>query len=374
MRALHATLCLALTLGSSGGALRAAQDGPSSCPGRPAKGTAARSLGAAGPQLLLDEDFPDPFVARFGKEYHAYGTGVKVGGVQLNVQRRRSTGLIDWSPPAEALPKARLPAWVDRNDPQVWAPEVIEVGGRYVLYFNARHATLTRTETPKEGPTLLKRHCLGVAVADSPDGEFTGIDEPLVCAEFEEGVIDAGVFRDGDSLYLFYKHDGNCCGRKTAIYAQGLSPDGLAPVGPRHKLIENNDSPGEEDDWEWWVVEAPTMVKRKGAYYLFYSGNFFGNKHYSVAYLKCASPRGPCRDQGDNPILRSHDASPLLGPGHQSLLEAAGSTLIFFHGWDWATGEQGGRKRCLYAGRVQWEGSGDDERPRVVGGKPAGNR
>ena len=116
------------------------------------------------------------------------------------------------------------------------------------------------------------------------------------------------------------------------------------------------------------------MVRRGGAYYLFYSGNFFGNTNYAVAWLRCATPRGPCRDLGDNPILRSHPDSPLIGPGHQSLLDHGGRTWLFFHGWnaDPDGREQPGvHKRCLYVGRVQWQRSpSGGERPRVPGGTP----
>ena len=367
-------LLLAL-LGSSGRASQPPADGARACPGTPGQGVALRDLGAQGPHLLLDENFPDPFVARFGGTFHAYGTGAQIDSGRTNVQLIRSRDLRRWSAPVEALPHSSLPAWVDRAHPQVWAPEVIAIAGRYVLYFNARHATLTRTETPPGGPRVLQRHCLGAAVSNDPAGPFVGIDEPLVCAELPDGAIDAAVFRDGDSLYLYYKDDGNCCGRGSAIYAQGLSPDGLAALGPRHLLLANNDSPGPEDDWEWLVVEAPTMVRRGGAYYLFYSGNFYGNRNYSVAYLRCATPRGPCADPGHNPILRSHDSSPLIGPGHQSLLDQGGRTWLFFHAWNEdpdGRERPGVHKRCLYVARLHWDRAGGVERPRIVGGTPPG--
>lgn len=370
IRTLCAALLAAMLGSSSGAAFQAA--GPRSCPGSPADRVPTARLGADRPHLILDRNFPDPFVARFGGVFHAYATGAQVDRAQQNVQLVRSRDLTGWSEPVEALPNANLPAWVDRDHAQVWAPEVMAVGGRYVMYFNARHATLTRTETPPGGPRMLKRHCLGAAVSDRPEGPFVGIDEPLVCAEFADGVIDASMFRDGDSLYLYYKDDGNCCGRGSAIYAQGMSADGLAALGPRHRLVANNDSEGEEDDWEWLVVEAPTMVERGGAYYLFYSGNFYGNANYSVAYLRCATPRGPCTDAGDNPILRSHPGSPLIGPGHQSVLDHRGRSYIFFHGWNQdpdARERPDVHKRCLYVSRLHWEAAG----PRVVGGTPAGD-
>ena len=355
-------------------AVAAAQTGPA-CPGSNGRGVPMARLGEAQPHLILDANFPDPFLLKVGGTFHAYATGNQVGGGQMNVQRIASRNLTEWSAPAEALPAANLPAWADRNHPQVWAPEVLETKERYVLYFNARHKQLTRTEGPAEAPVVRQRHCLGVAVSERAEGPFVGLDAPLVCEEFADGVIDAGIFRDGDSLYLMYKEDGNCCGRGTAIWVQGLSADGLAPVGPKQLLVANNDSPGEEDDWEWRVVEAPTMVRRGRSYYLFYSGNFFGNRNYAVAYLTCASPRGPCKDPGENPILWSHKETALLGPGHQSILDDSGRSLVFFHGWNVdpdGREEPGVHKRCLYVTRMHWDtaGAGLPPRPRIVGGEP----
>jgi GH43 family beta-xylosidase len=340
--------------------------GPAACPGTSGAGVALARLGTAQPHLLLDEDFPDPFIARFGGATYAYATGV--GG--KNVQAIRSAGFTRWSAAAEALPAANLPRWVDRNLPQVWAPEVMQIGGRYLLYFNARHASLTR----KEPDAVRQRQCLGVAVGTRPQGPFRGIDAPLVCSEFAEGAIDAHVFKEGGQLYLYYKHDSNCCSERSAIYAQGLSSDGLATIGQPVQLIANMDSPGKQDDWEWRVVEAPTMVKRGGGYFLFYSGNFFGNKNYSVAYLKCASPLGPCDDPGENPILWSHKETTLIGPGHQALLEHGGRSYVFFHGWnrdpDGKLGPE--HKRCLYVSQVKWQRDTRDGglMPIIAGGEP----
>ena len=361
-RTSRAAALLALAFAGVGEAGKAAQAAPS-CPA---------GSGGSGPRLILDEDFPDPFVARYGGTYHAYGTGV----AGRNVQMVRSRDLRRWSAPAEVLPAANLPAWVDRSHPQVWAPEALAVGGRYVLYFNARHGVLTRTETPPEGPRVLQRHCLGAAVADRPDGPFEGVGTPLACAEFASGTIDAHAFRDGGEgapLYLYYKEDSNCCGSGSAIWVQGLSPDGLAALGPPTRLVASNDSPGREDDWEWRVVEAPTMVRRGGAYFLFFTGNYFGNRNYAVGYLRCASPRGPCSDPGENPILWSHAETGLIGPGHQAILEQSGRTFVFFHGWnrDPERGE-GPLKRCLYASRVTWSAGPDGrERPVIAGGEPS---
>jgi len=344
---------------------QAAAAAPPPCPGP------RTDPAVPGPRLVLDANFPDPFVARFGRTYYAYATGAQLGERRRNVQVIRSSDLRTWSAPVEALPDSGLPAWADRKDVQVWAPEAIRIGRRYVLYFNGRHASLTRTETPPSGPQVLKRHCLGAAVALRPEGPYRGLAKPLACAAFHDGAIDPSPFRDaGGRLFLYFKDDGNCCGRKSAIWGLRLRADGLAPVGSPVKLFANDESPAHYDDWEWRVVEAPTMVRRAGTYILFYSGNYFGNRNYSVGYRLCTGPLGPCRDPGTNPILWSHPASPLIGPGSQSVLAAAGGDLLFFHGWnrDPDGREQAGvHKRCLYVAPLEWTG----ERPRVAGGTPA---
>jgi len=358
-----------LVLGPAAAALLGAAPAPDTAPPCPGPRLAAGAE-IAGPTLLLDTNFPDPFVARFGGRYYGYATGRQLEARAANVQVVRSRDLVRWSAPAEALPTRNLPAWADKADPQVWAPEAMRVGRRYVLYFNARHATLTRTESPPGGPQVLKRHCLGAAVSTRPEGPFVGTGRPLACAAFQDGAIDPSPFRDADGrLYLYFKDDGNCCGRKSAIWGMRLSPDGLAPSERPVRLFENDQSPARHDDWEWRVVEAPTMVRRGGAYVLFYSGNYFGNKNYSVGYRRCAGPLGPCRDPGDNPILWSHPASPLIGPGHQSVLRDRGRDLLFFHAWnrDPDGREQPGvHKRCLYVSPLGWAGG----RPHVAGGTP----
>jgi hypothetical protein len=69
----------------------------------------------------------------------------------------------------------------------VWAPEVLETKERYVLYFNARHKQLTRTEGPAEAPVVRQRHCLGVAVSERAEGRSWDSTRLLVCEEFGDG-------------------------------------------------------------------------------------------------------------------------------------------------------------------------------------------
>lgn len=226
---------------------------------------------------VFAENFPDPCVLAVDGVWHAYGTNGRLGTVPLLV----STDLVTWSVHGDALPEVGRWATVGRT----WAPDVLRTGtGRYVMYYTARS----------------RRHgcqAIGVAVADCPAGPFVDTSAaPLLCQDDEGGSIDPAAFRDRDGrLYLHWKNDGNAIGRKTRIYGQALSPDGMMLLGPRRRLLTHG------APWQGDVIEAPQMVRRpSGArpagaapYLLFYSANAYDSADYAMGYAECAGPPRP---------------------------------------------------------------------------------
>lgn len=272
---------------------------------------------------VYEHDFPDPFVLKVGKTYHAYATN----GDGSNVRTLISTNLVNWTPGADAMPE--LAAWVTPG--KNWAPEVLPLpNGKYVMYYVA-------------SSTDDFAQCIGHAVSDSPEGPFVDRSKkPFICQSLEGGSIDPSPFRDADgSLYLYWKNDGNCCGKRTYIYAQKMNDDGSELVGKR-KRIQTADK-----EWEGALVEAPEMLTHDGKYYLFYSANDYASSDYAVGYAECEGPMGPCKDAAENPILKSKcDAQ---GPGHNSFAtDHAGNLWIVYHAWH--EGEVG----TSGAGRVMW--------------------
>jgi beta-xylosidase len=289
---------------------------------------------------VLRADFPDPHVIKVGDVYYAYATNAS----GRNVQVARSADLVKW----EALPEA-LPApgsWAKLGGGYVWAPEVLQVGDKYLLYYTARDKTSNK-------------QCVGVAVSDKPEGKFKDDrDSAFVCQADEGGTIDASPFRDGDKLYLYYKNDGNCCGITTYLYVQEMAPDGLSLVGEPTRLVSN------DKVWEGRVVEAPTMWKEDGKYYLFYSGNNYGGFEYAVGYATCQGPMGPCEDASENPVLASRMEKPLvIGPGHQTLVQVGEETWMVYHVWEVTSAGLKGTRRFMWIDRVEWK----DGKPDVIG-------
>ena len=305
---------------------------------------------------VYSTNFPDPFILRHGAEFLAYATNAE--GNQANVQMAVSANLIDWAPirDGERLHDAMptLPPWA--REGYTWAPEVMRIGERFVLYFTA-----------KERDSGLQ--CIGVAESGDPRGPFISqAAAPLVCQRELGGTIDATPFRDTDGqLYFYYKNDGNnpSFRKPTDIWAQRMSPDGLSLVGEPVALLRNDTA------WEAHVIESPTMVRQGNGYTMLFSANHFGwETHqrlspYAMGYARCTGPMGPCTDATDNPILYSYNdrqAGCLSGPGHQAVFEAAGRQFIVFHAWAATRAcRNATRGRYMYVAPLMWS----EGRPRV---------
>lgn len=296
------------------------------------------------------DNFPDPFIVAHAGNYLAYSTNSD--GVNLPMLVSRD--LVGWTEIRHPeTPDKRLDAmpalapWVKEG--RTWAPEVMEIGGRWLLYYTAHH----RKKDVQ---------CIGVASAGNPRGPFTDSSaEPLVCQHDLGGTIDAHPFRDADGqLYLYYKNDGNNPAflKPSQVWAQRLSSDGLHLTGEAAPLIRN------DKHWEWRVVEAPAMVRHEDGYTLFFSANHFGWEadqrlsNYGTGYAQCQGPMGPCVDAPENPWLRSFNeprAGCLSGPGHPAVFNVEGRQFMAFHAWAANSScRKAADERYLYIAPLHW--------------------
>ena len=295
---------------------------------------------------LLKANFPDAFVLPQADRFIAYSTNDGP-----NVPMATSTDLVHWSFVTDAAGKKRdalptLGSWAKQGF--TWAPEVLQLGGRYLLYYTA-------------SDRRRNAQCVGVAVASDPLGPFVDSStEPLVCQTKLGGTIDPDAFKDGDGkLYLYFKNDGNRVHAATSLWGQPLAADGLSVTGEPVRLI------GDDQRWEDGVVEAPSMIRSPVGYELFFSGGFFGwnpdeggLSPYGMGYAGCAGPLGPCKASTDNPLLHSfqdREAGCLSGPGHQSIFSYRGRTFLSFHAWSATTYcRKGEDARYLYIAPLFW--------------------
>jgi beta-xylosidase len=273
----------------------------------------------------FDRDFPDPFVVWTGAQYHAMST--TSGLIQL--PHLDGPDLTNWVGPTELLPAT--PAWA--SPLSTWAPSLLVLGHQHILFFAAQ----------VRGS---QQHCIGVAVADDADGPYdTTSSDPLLCPRSAGGAIDPSPFIDADgSLWLLWKNDGITVRQQSAIWSQRLSSDGTHLVGDPALLI------GTDQPWEFPHVEAPSMVRIGGAYWLAYSGNWWNEDAYGVGLARCESPVGPCAKPFDQAVIASRpDAT---GPGGgEFFTDSTGRVLFAYHAWLGTPGYPG--HRALFVGTVE---------------------
>jgi arabinan endo-1,5-alpha-L-arabinosidase len=277
---------------------------------------------------VLDQNFADPEILAASDGYLAYATN----GAGRKVQIAFSPDLAHWTIRKDALP--RLPRWAVIG--WTWAPQVIGVGGSYVMYFTARSRNTGD-------------QCIGTATSTAPEGPFKAAsDAPLVCQGAEGGSIDPAAFHDGDgSLHLVWKSDGNSRKLDTFIYLQALSPDGLTLIGPLKRLIRQDLS------WEGDLVEAPTLWKHEGRYFLFYSANAYSDARYAIGYAVADRIDGPYR-KSPAPLLASIRVGGVdyVGPGGQTIVtDRTGQDWIGFHSWS-----ADHSRRAMNIAPLDWKG------------------
>ena len=319
---------LVFALAGCGGSQTAAQPTAAQAPTPASAPTAATAKPTAAPTAgptaiptpgpneyanpVIDQDFPDPDALKAGDTYYAYATGS--GGT--NLQSAKSSDLIAWQPLGDPLPA--LPKWA--NPGYTWAPDVSPAadGKTFVMYFVARDAASDK-------------QCIGAATSEKPEGPFSSsADKPIICQADVGGSIDPASFVDEDGTrYVLWKNDGNCCGFPTYLYIQKTSPDGLTLEGEPTQLIRN------DQPWEGPLIEAPTLWKHGGKYYLFYSANSYAGVDYAVGYATADKALGPYQKVRGPFLKTSSTRGPVLGPGGQDItLAPDGSTVMLYHTWE----------------------------------------
>ena len=235
--------------------------------------------------------YADPEGAVFNKQYWIYPTYSATYNEQVFLDAFSSNDLVNWNKHSRILDTADV-KWAKRA---VWAPAVVEKGGRYYLFFGANDI---QNDNERGG--------IGVAVADHPAGPFKDhLGKPLI-DKFHNGAqpIDQFVFKDKTGqYYIIYGGWRHCNIAKLNDDFTGLIP---YDDGTVFKEITPDG-----------YVEGPFMFIKNGRYYFMWSEGGWTGPNYSVAYAIADSPFGPFKRVGK---ILQQDSTIATGAGHHSVI------------------------------------------------------
>jgi beta-xylosidase len=263
--------------------------------------------------------YADPEAAIFSDRYWIFPTYSDVYDRQVFFDAFSSDDLVQWKKHERILDTASV-KWARRA---MWAPAIIEKGGRYYLFFGANDI---QSDSEYGG--------IGVAVADNPAGPYRDhLGKPLI-DKFHNGAqpIDQFVFKDRDSYYIVYGGWRHCNIAKLNDDFTGIVPfeDG--------KLFREITPEG--------YVEGPFMFVRNDKYYFMWSEGNWTGPDYSVAYAVADSPFGPFRREAK---ILQQDTTVARGAGHHSVIhnEKSDQWYIVYHRRPLGETDANHRETCI---------------------------
>lgn len=281
------------------------------------------------------KDFPDPHIVQDGDTFYAYATHNSPAGFQI----MSSPDLATW----KHLGGVNVPDW---SDGQLWAPEVYKWQGKWYMFYSARDKKSRKRD-------------LAVSVSDKPTGPYRFLSKLVLGSSEnpgadENGAIDPNLHFENGTPYLLYIREAP----PRSIKMVQLNKELTKTVGEKKVVLPV------DRDIEKGILDAPTLVKKDGTYWLFYSSGWFQSYKrdacYQVWAAKASSLFGPYVKPA-KPLLTTK-AGETYSPGHQCLVElSTGEWWMGYHAWD-ASNEplygQNKNGRTLRLDRLEWRKDG----------------
>jgi xylan 1,4-beta-xylosidase len=277
-------------------------------------------------QSVKQINFADPSVFYHDQTYYLYGTVEEKnwsGGFKVYTSKDKE----NWSDRGPALQKGAA-----FGTAGFWAPQVFQYRNKFYMAYTANEN-------------------IAIAESNSPLGPFIQKLKKTIKAPVK--IIDPFVFFDGDKIYLYHVRlqKGN------RIFVAEMNRD-LSAI-KEETAIECISA---SEDWEntaksdWGVTEGPTVLKRNGVYYLFYSANDFRNANYAVGYATSNTPFGPWKKYRHNPVLSKAQTGE-NGSGHGDFFtDHNGKLNYIFHTHESNSQPKGQRRTALISAQFVKQG------------------
>ena len=286
---------------------------------------------AVNPYLPLDEYVPDGEPRLFGGRLYVYGSHDTAGGDFFCLE-----DYVAWSAPENDLSDWRYEGVIyrrgqDPSDPdgerELFAPDVVRgPDGRYYLYYCLR---------------MLPE--FGVAVSDSPAGPFRfygHVARPDGRVLREKMPYDPSVLVDEDGkVYLYYGFSSQALSEKYGVEKSPgclvvrLAPDMRTALTEPALCIPGEHLAAGTSFEGHAYVEAPSMRRFGGRYYLVYSSQHWHELCYAVSDRPDGGfvYGGVVVDNADLGLNGNQSPVRLPGNNHGGLVRAGGQLYIFYH-------------------------------------------
>jgi arabinan endo-1,5-alpha-L-arabinosidase len=257
-------------------------------------------------------------IVKCGTEFWVFYTG-------RGVPSYHSKDLVKW----ESGPRVFInaPAWADQAVPghrgsYFWAPDIIQLGDRYLLYYAV--STFGK-----------KVSAIGLATnptLDPNDPKFQWTDCGPVIRSTDTNnfnTIDPAIFHDADGkLWLAF---GSFWSGIKLIQLDPKTGKRIAPDSPMYSLAQNDS------------IEASYIYRHDDFYYLFVNWGLCcrgTNSTYEIRTGRSKKITGPYYDADGMDLLNDggtvflKTSGPFIGPGHAGLITTNGTNWFSCHFYD----------------------------------------
>ncbi|WP_353565544.1 arabinan endo-1,5-alpha-L-arabinosidase [Haloferula sargassicola] len=298
-------------------------------PGGPLAQAASRGVTARDPSTLVRED----------DTWWCFYTG-------RGVRSLHSKDLVTWQPGPAVLdePPPWIAAAVPENRGTYWAPDVMKVGDRWLLYYSvSSFGKMDSAIGLATTPTL-----------DPADPDFQWTDRGEVVRSREGGdfnTIDPAIFhaRDG-RLWLAF---GSQWSGLKLVELDPATGKRLHPAAPLIPIAAGKS------------IEAPYLHQHGDRYYLFVNRGDCCRGDQSTYYITVGRSdrvEGPYVDRDGKPLLEGGgtlvlgiENGPLTGPGHAGIIEKDGKEWFSCH---FEADDRMAGEATLGVMSLEWSGDG----------------
>ena len=218
-----------------------------------------------------------------------------------------SDDLIHWTDHGVIVDQKDVP-WGNPEGYSMWAPDCVYQDGKYYFYFpNAR-----KPNPEAENPMLRRGGFgIGVAVADSPEGPFTCLDEPVQGAF---GIDPCCMQTSSGDNYLVFGGGRLFIGKL------------------KSNMTEFEDRPAPVTTLPEGFVEGPFAFEHNGKYYLTYPWVRNDGGTETLAYAMSDNPMGPYEYKG----LIMKESPTGCWTNHHSIVKFKDQWYLFYHHNDYS--------------------------------------